>query len=123
MSTTIIDRGDAADFRIHRDTDWIQDVQIATDGGDPQDILNWSPELRVWGTERLAENNPESPLYELNQSNGRIDILSASGGVVRLTLDPDETVALPFGAAHYRLTLVRDDGEDLIYLKGSLIVL
>lgn len=40
MTTSISDRVAERDFEIYRETDWIQGVQIATDGGDEVNILN-----------------------------------------------------------------------------------
>lgn len=116
------DRGEEADFEIHRGNGWYQVFSIHKKNTGAVDILDWIPKIKVWDSPPLDQGIPNDLLYEFSLENDRMKIESAADGVFAATLSAEETKDLPFQVGFYKLEAKPPWRDPIHYASGLLKV-
>ena len=108
-------------FLIEKGSTWNKTMHFGTGNA-----ANPTPFSLVGYTVRMEirlKNDDSTPLMTLSNAvdNGKITIVSVTGGIIKAGLTKTETAALSFQEAYYRI--IADNGTDAKrWLEGKIII-
>ena len=105
---------------INQGATWQIEVEYLDPDGDPVDLTGYEIRMQVRST-YADQDGSNTPLVDLSIGSG-VTVTSAVGGTFRLTIDRDDSVALPPGNWVYDMEIESAGGQVTRLFYGRALV-